>query len=90
MSERDENSRRAALGSAATAAGTPDFGGNGDDLTGVLTDAGDAVANVLHHVAERIAREMPDADLDTVETLTLTVFDKARLHFSAELRHLDD
>jgi hypothetical protein len=81
-----DNHRRAAHGRAAVAAGTPDYGQNGDDLDGVLTDAGDAVANVLHLVAQEVARLLPDADVDAVEVLTLTVCDKARLHFAAELR----
>lgn len=81
-----DNQDRARFGLAAIAAGTPDHGKNGDDLVGVLTDAGDTVANVLHRVAEVVVGALPAADVDAVEAVTLTVFDKARLHFCAELR----
>lgn len=88
MNSGDENARRAAFGGAAIAAGTPDFGHN--DL---LTDAGDAIANILLHLA--LALKVPDdvdeaVKLDLQESYALSALDKAQLHFRPELRHLDD
>jgi hypothetical protein len=95
-----DNDRRAAYGGAAVVAGTPDFGKNGHDLDGARTDAVDAIANILHHLADTFGHRTLEsgalvgadeqAVLDVQEEFALSALDSARIHFRAELRHLDD
>jgi hypothetical protein len=78
---------RAASGRAAIAAGTPDFGLNGDDLDAVTIDATDTIANVLHAVAQRA--EMDGLSADDATAQAAGVLGSARMHFDAE-REGDD
>jgi membrane-bound lytic murein transglycosylase B len=72
---------RAAFGAAAVEAGTPDHGMNGDDIDGTITDAADAIANILHHVAW-------ESGADYVLAVS-TALERAQLQFDAEI-HGDD
>jgi hypothetical protein len=83
------NDRRASWGRAAVDVGSPDVGKNGADLDGVRTDAVDAIANILHHVAIETLRVKP-GDVETAEMVALSALDGAGLHFRAELRGFDD
>lgn len=64
---------RAAIGEAAAEVGSIDFGQNGDDDLGVATDAADAIANILHWVAQH----------DGEPELVLA---NARMNYQAEIR----
>lgn len=76
------NEERGLYGAAAVEAGSPDHGQNGDDFDGAYTDAGDAIANILHHLFQ----VNPDQSLDEREAAALGVLERGRLHFTAELR----
>jgi hypothetical protein len=54
--------RHASFGEKAVKAGTPDYGKNGDDAEGSLTDASDTIANILHHLREK-GIDLGDIDL---------------------------
>jgi hypothetical protein len=64
-------------------AGAPDYGRNGPDQEGARTDAGDAIANILHHLFATSTEQ----SLDAREVFALSALDTARGHFTAELRH---
>jgi hypothetical protein len=61
---------RGVFGAAAIEAGTPDFGSNGEGFEGASTDAVDAIANILHH----LAYEFPDEDAEVVVESALEHF----------------
>jgi hypothetical protein len=63
--------KAAQVGEDAVMVGSRGYGQNGDDLDGILTDAGDAIANILHWV------ESKGADPDDA-------LHKANYHFDAE------
>jgi hypothetical protein len=63
--------KAAQTGKDAVMVGSPDYGHNGDDLEGILTDAGDAITNILHWI------ESEGADPDEA-------IRKAQMHFDAE------
>lgn len=74
--EADEltNPVRARFGRAAIEVGTPDYGANENydgDPNGLLVDAGDAIANIMHHC--NLSGIDPDAALS-----------RARSHYCAE------
>lgn len=70
----EQRARRVLHGGAAVRAGTPDYGQNGNDGAGRATDAGDAIANVLHWL-----RDAGGADEDIERALRMA-FD----HYAAE------
>lgn len=76
------NEDRAEWGQRAIAAGTVDYGANGDDLDGLFTDAGDAITNILHKLALAAGSEMNDEE---AAHFARDVLRRAELHFSAEI-----
>jgi hypothetical protein len=76
------NEQHAEYGDEAIRAGTPDYGQNGDDLDALFTDAGDAVANILHKLA--LAAE-PEMGVDAAAHFALGVLGRAQTNFEAEM-----
>lgn len=86
---RMQNVERATYGQEAISVGTPDYGMNGNDPEGLLADAGDAIANILHYVAQE-APVSGDHSMLLAEQYALRALDKATVHFQAEWRGEDD
>jgi hypothetical protein len=70
------------LGQAAVKTGATVHGLNRDGHDGARTDAGDAIANILHW----LFAISPEESLDARETFALGALETARRHFTAELR----
>lgn len=76
------NGRRASYGRAAVAVGTPHAGHNGEDLSGFHIDSADAIACILHAVAERAERDL-EMGPGGAALVAFSVLESAREEFDA-------